>query len=143
MTREAQSSKSSPAPKLHLSSDKKTLTAQIPFKVRSHRSGKQIVTPDGSLWACPSRIDSALVKAMVRAHRWREMLESGRHGTAAELSRAEGVTKSYLSRILRLTLLAPDIVEAVLDGKQPRAMELKALLKPFPFMWEDQRKLFG
>jgi ParB-like chromosome segregation protein Spo0J len=80
---------------------------------------------------------------MVRAHRWREMLESGRHGTAAELSRAEGVTKSYLSRILRLTLLAPDIVEAVLGGKQSRALELKRLLKPFPSNWEDQERLFA
>ena len=65
------------------SPDNKTLTVTIPFKVRGHRSGKQIVTPDGSLWAPPPRIDSALVKAIVRAHRWREMLESGRHGRGA------------------------------------------------------------
>jgi ParB-like chromosome segregation protein Spo0J len=123
---------------LIMSVDKKTLTVQIPFSVRPHRAGKQIVTPDGNTWTRPPRVDSALVKAMVRAHRWREMLESGRHGTAADLSRAEGVTKSYLSRILRLTLLAPEIVEAVLDGKQPRELDLKVLLKPFPLTWEDQ-----
>jgi len=67
------------------------------------------------------------------------MLECGRHGTAADLSRAEGVTKSYFSRILRLTLLGPDIVESVLNGTQPRALALKILLKPFPAIWEDQR----
>ena len=115
----------------------------IPFKVRAHRSGKQIVTPDGTMWTPSPRIDSALVKAMVRAHRWREMLETGRYGTAADLSRAEEVTKSYLSRILRLTLLAPDIVEALLDGQQSRALELKALLKPFPLTWEEQRRLLA
>jgi hypothetical protein len=143
MTRAVRPTESFPPPALLLSADKKTLTVQIPFKVRPHRSGKQIVTPDGTMWTPSPRIDGALVKAIVRAHRWREMLESGRHGTATDLSRAEGVTKSYLSRILRLTLLAPDIVEAVLDGKQPRAMELKALLKPFPSTWEDQQGLIA
>jgi hypothetical protein len=71
------------------------------------------------------------------------MLEGGQYGTAADLAKAEKLNDSYLSRVLRLTLLAPDIVEAILDGRQPRAMELKALLRPLPLCWEEQRQLLG
>jgi hypothetical protein len=126
-----------------LSADRKTLTVSIPYSSQKHRSGKQIVTPDGSDWTPSARVDSALVQAIVRAHRWREMLESGQHGTAADLAKEEKVNDSYLSRVLRLTLLAPDIVEVILDGRQPRRLELKALLKPLPAAWEDQRKALG
>src|SRR5829696_153879 len=110
--------------KSQLSADRKTLTVSIPYACQKHRSGKQIVTPDGSEWSPSARIDNALVQAVVRAHRWREQLETGEYGTAADLAKAEKVNDSYLSRVLRLTLLAPDIVEAILDGRQPRALEL-------------------
>src|SRR5687767_8915814 len=92
--------------KYRLSVDRKTLTVSIPCSFRQHRSGKQIVTPDGSEWAPSARIDTPLVQAIVRAHRWRELLETGQHGTAADLAKAEKVNDSYLSRVLRLTLLA-------------------------------------
>jgi hypothetical protein len=122
----------STAIKSQLSADRKTLTVSIPYACQKHRSGKQIVTPDGSEWAPSARLDSALVQAVVRAHRWRELLETLQYGTAADLAKAEKVNDSYLSRVLRLTLLAPDIIQSILDGRQPRALELKALLKPFP-----------
>jgi hypothetical protein len=129
--------------KSRLSADRKTLTVSIPFACQKHRSGKQIVTPDGSEWVPSGRVDNALVQAIVRAHRWRELLETGQYGTAADLAKAEKVNDSYLSRVLRLTLLAPDIVESILDGRQPRALELRVLLKPLPPCWEQQRKLLG
>jgi hypothetical protein len=129
--------------KSQLSADGKTLTVSIPFAFHKHRSGKQIVTPDGSEWVPSARIDSALVQAVVRAHRWRESLETGQYGTAADLAKAEKVNDSYLSRVLRLTLLAPDIIESILDGRQPRSLELSALLQPLPFIWEQQKKLLG
>ena len=125
MTQAAQAcSKGLAKPTLILTRDRKTLTVQIPVKFRMHRAGKQIVTPSGEAWAPAPRVDSALVQAIVRAHRWRELLETGKYDTAADLAKAEKVNDSYLSRVLRLTLLAPDIVEAILDGRQPRPLEL-------------------
>lgn len=123
-----------------LSADRRTLTVRIPIAFRQHRAGKQVITPDGSEWAPASRVDNSLVQAVVRAHRWRELLESGQYGTAADLAKAEKVNDLYLSRVLRLTLLAPDIVEAILDGRQPRSLELGALMSRLPSAWEEQRK---
>ena len=67
-------------------------------------------------WAPRPRVDNAMVKALARAFRWRKMLDEGAHATLEDLARAKGVARSYVSRVLRLTLLAPDIVEAILDG---------------------------
>jgi len=82
--------------------------------------------------------DTTLVKALARAFRWRRMLETGRYGTIDELAAAEKINSSYVSRLLRLTLLAPDIVEAILDGRQPGEMTLPGLMEPFPVEWENQ-----
>jgi hypothetical protein len=76
---------------------------------------------------------------MVRAHRWRQMLESGEFACSAELAKAEQVNASYVSRILRLTLIAPDIIEAILAGRQPSTLQLDDLLKPLPAAWALQR----
>jgi hypothetical protein len=85
------------------------------------------------------RIDTALLKAVVRAHLWREILESGEYASAAELAKAEKVNDSYLSRVLRLTLLAPEIVEAIVAGQQPPTLQVDHLLKPLPVQWERQK----
>jgi hypothetical protein len=87
-------------------------------------------------------VDNAMVKAVARAFRWREMLENGTHSTIAEIAAAEKINESYVGRILRLTLLAPDIVEAILGGRQPAAMTLAVLMKPFAVGWTDQRTNF-
>jgi hypothetical protein len=81
-----------------------------------------------------------LVKALARAHRWRRLLEAGRFGTLAELADAERISRSYGCRVLRLTLLAPDIVKHILDGRPTAG--LAHFLKPFPVEWEGQRKRF-
>jgi hypothetical protein len=78
------------------------------------------------------------VKALARAFRWRKMLDTGVHGTLEDLARAKGVAPSYVSRVLRLTLLAPDIVEAILDGQQPAEMQLDDLLDGVPLEWQGQ-----
>jgi hypothetical protein len=83
-------------------------------------------------------VDTALIKAVVRAHRWRQMLESGGYGSSAELAKAEKVNDSYLSRILRLTLIAPGIIEAIVGGRQPSTLQLDELLKPLPAEWAQQ-----
>jgi hypothetical protein len=79
-----------------------------------------------------------MIKALARAFRWRKLLETDVYGTIEELSKAEKINSSYVSRILRLTLLAPDIVEAILDGRQPPELTLAILMEPFPNAWSEQ-----
>jgi hypothetical protein len=79
-----------------------------------------------------------MVKALARAFRWRKMLDEGVHGTLKDLARSQGVAHSYLSRVVRLTLLAPEIVEAILDGRQPAELQLDDLLEGFPLEWREQ-----
>jgi hypothetical protein len=123
-----------------LSRDGLTISVHIPITLRHQGGRKQVVTPsDAAPWIPKvSRIDSTLVKAVVRAHRWRNLLESGRHATVRDLAKAEGINESYLSRILRLTLLAPPIIQSVLEGRQSANVELEGLLGPFPLNWREQ-----
>jgi len=123
-----------------LSKDGRTIMVRIPITLRRQGGRKQVVTPAGATpWIpTPPRIDNTLVKAMVRAHRWRDMLESGDYATVRDLAKAEDINESYLGRILRLTLLSPTIVEAILEGKQPATLELDDLLQQFPIGWERQ-----
>ena len=79
-----------------------------------------------------------MVKALARAFRWRKMLDTGVHATLEDLARAKGVAPSYVSRVLRLTLLAPEIVEAILDGRQPAEPQLDDLREGFPLEWAQQ-----
>ena len=99
---------------------------------------KLVITPDGETHRPRPRVDSALVKAIARAHRWQRMLESGECGSITELAAAEQIDRSYLCRVLRLTLLAPKIIEAIMDGRQPEEVTLPALMKPFSIDWEKQ-----
>jgi hypothetical protein len=123
-----------------LSKDGRTMTVRIPITLRHQGGQKRVVTPPGATpWIPkPSRIDNTIVKAIVRAHRWREMLESGRYANLRDLVKAEAINESYLGRILRLTLLSPTIIEAILEGRQPATLELDDLLKPFPIEWDEQ-----
>jgi hypothetical protein len=96
------------------------LTVRVPLALRKRRGGrKPVVTPGGMAHRGTTAADTTLVKAPARAFRWRRMMEPGRFGTIAELAAAEKINSSYVSRVLRLTLLAPDIVAAILDGRQP------------------------
>ena len=121
-----------------VSADGETITVHIPLTFRKRGGRKLVVTPDGAEWAPRPRVDNAMVKALARAFRWRKMLDEGVHATMEDLARAKGVAPSYVSRMLRLTLLAPEIVEAILDGRQPAEMQLDDLLKGFPLEWERQ-----
>jgi hypothetical protein len=123
-----------------LSKDGRTITVHIPITLRHQGGRKQVVTPAGATPWIPigTRVDNTMVKALARAHRWRDMLESGEHATVRDLAKAEIIDEVYLGRVLRLTLLAPSIVEAILAGTQPATLELHDLLKPFPAGWEKQ-----
>ncbi len=103
-----------------VSKDGRTATVSVPVSFLQRAGRKQILSPPGATpWSATPRLDSALLKAVVRAHRWREMLESGEYASSAELAKAQKINDSYLSRILRLTLIAPDIIEAILSGANP------------------------
>jgi len=80
-----------------------------------------------------------VVKAIARAFRWRGMLESGEYVTIREIANAEKINESYVGRVLRLTLLAPDIVEAIISGQQPAGLQLDGLMKSVPIEWREQR----
>ena len=68
------------------------------------------------------------------------MLDDGRYRSAGEIAEAENVTKSFVNRLIRLTLLAPEIQEAILDGRQPKGMQLEELTKVMPMEWEEQKR---
>ena len=121
-----------------VSADGETITVHIPLTFRKRGGRKLVVTPDGAAWAPRPRVDNAMVKALARAFRWRKMLDEGVHATLEDLARAKGVAPSYVGRVLRLTLLAPEIVEAILDGRQPAELQLDDLLEGFPVVWDEQ-----
>jgi hypothetical protein len=125
-----------------VSADGRTVTVRVPISIRRRGGRKLVLAPDGTTnsWAAPRRrVDNAMVKAIARAFRWREMLEKGTHATITEIAAAEKINESYTGRVLRLTLLAPEIVEAILNGQQPRGLQLDDLLRPFPIGWGEQR----
>ena len=107
------------------------LTVHIPLTVRRRGGWKVVIAPNGTEAPviAAARINSTLVKALARAFRWRRMLEGGVVSTVGEIAAREKINKSYVSRVLRLTLLAPDVVEAILDGRQPEGMTLPGLLR--------------
>ena len=117
------------------------LTVRVPLAVRKRGGRRLVVTPGGTMNRGQSGADSTLVKALARAFRWRRMMETGRYGTLNELAAAEKINSSYVSRLLRLTLLAPAIVEAILDGRQPAGMTLPGFMEPFPVDWGRQEDL--
>jgi hypothetical protein len=121
-----------------------TLVVRIPMRFQRRGGRKRIVAPDGSAIVPSSRPqpDCTLVKALARAWRWQRMLDHGVCSSVTEISEAEGINKSYVSRILRLALLAPDIVEAILASKTDQALVLEKLERRLPAGWEEQRLAF-
>jgi hypothetical protein len=84
-------------------------------------------------------VDSSLIKALARAHRWKRMLDDGRYGSVSEMAVAEKLDRGYLGCILMLTLLAPDIIKAIMDGRQPAGLDINLLREAFPVKWGEQR----
>jgi hypothetical protein len=118
-----------------------TVTVTVPFSIRKRGGRTLVVTPDGVTTApAPrTRVDSALLKALARGFRWRKLLETGHFTTIQEIANAENINPSYISRVLRMTLLAPEIVEAILAGTQPAGLTRAKVMKPFPLEWRRQR----
>ena len=124
--------------------DDQTITVRIPISIRKRGGRKLILTPDGKTeMAFNRRIDNAMVKAIARAFRWRELLENGTYATITEIAEAEKINESYVGRLFRLTLLAPELLEAILDGTQCADISLATLLHPFPVVWKSQLNQFS
>lgn len=122
--------------------DGSTIIVRIPMTWKRLGGRKAIIAPDSSdAWApAKPRPDETLIRALARAHRWKGMLEECRYRSAGELAETEGVTRSFVNRLLRLTLLAPDIQEAIIDGRQPKGLQLEELTEVMPSEWDDLRR---
>lgn len=121
------------------------ITVRVPLKIRRRPGRKTVVTPvqDGGEAALPTRADPALVKALARAFRYQKLLDEGRYGSISEMAAAERIDRGYLGRLLQLTLLAPDIVEAILDGAPGDLLELQHVIGILSPEWERQYAEIG
>jgi hypothetical protein len=125
------------------------LTVCVPLAIRRRPGRKMVVTPDGvatpaqATATTQTRGDPALVKALARAFRYQRMLDQGRYASISEMAAAERLERGYLGSLLRLTLLAPDIVSLILDGRQPEGLTLAGLAGGVPAGWDAQRNTIG
>lgn len=120
-----------------------SITVRVPLKIRRRPGRKTVVTPvaDG-VAPVTTRADPALVKALARAFRYQRLLDEGRYASISEMAAAERLERGYLGSLLRLTLLAPDIVSAILDGRQPEGLTCAVLAGGVPVGWDAQRNTF-
>jgi hypothetical protein len=116
------------------------LTIKVPLTIRKRGGRKLVLSPAGDQITAPARprIDNTLVKALARAFRWRKLMESGAYPTVAELAKAENMDRSYISRVMRMTLLAPAVVEKIMEGRHPPELMLTTLLEPRSEIWSQQ-----
>lgn len=132
--------------------DKPTLVAdgdniliRIPMRFKKRGGRKEIIVPEGLDSAFPAMgpAQQPVVTALARAHRWQEMLDGGEVASFTELAKKLDVDRSYVSRVPQLTLLAPDIVEAILAGHEPSGLSLAKLTQTLPVLWGEQREFLG
>lgn len=118
------------------------ITVRVPMTIRQRPGRKTMVTPvlPGGLAAVATRADPALVKALARAFRYQRLLDEGRYASISEMATAEKIERGYLGTLLRLTLLAPDLVEAILEGRQPEGVTLPGLMEGIAMAWTEQRQ---
>ena len=121
-----------------------TISIEIPMTFKKRGGRKVIVLPDGSHGhpRPAATIDNVMVKAIARGFRWQKLLENGTYSCLDEIAKAERISPSFISRIIRIASLAPDIVDAILDGRQPAYLTLKDLMVPFPVEWATQKRYF-
>ena len=125
-----------------------TLQIRIPMQFSRRSSRKMIVGPDGKtidemIDPEADSMDYTFISALGKAFSWQRMLDEGKYETPKELAQQEQVEVTYMYRVMRLTLLAPDIIEAILNGTQPRTLTLQNVVRGFPISWKEQRQVFG
>jgi len=128
-----------------LVADGDNILIRIPMRFKRRGGRKEIIAPEGLDSALPEAgpAQQPIVTALARARRWQEMLDIGEVESLTALAEKMDVDRSYVARILRLGLLAPDIVEAILEGREPSGLSLAKLTQTLPMSWSEQRKLFG
>jgi hypothetical protein len=133
--------------KRQMETDGRTITVRVPISIRKRGGRKVVLAPDGTRVATErlfcQKVDNAMIKAIARAFRWREMLENGTYATIKEIAEAERIAETYVGRVLRLNLLAPELVEVILAGRQPPQVTLPAMMQRFPSDWSGQRRFFA
>lgn len=129
--------------KITLHRDGESIRIHIPLKFKRRGGRKEIITPDGlpTFMSDRTAYQKPLVIALARANRWQRLLDEDRVASISELAKRLKVDRAYASRILKLTLLAPDIIEAILYGKEPSGLSLARLNKGFPNNWEKQKEI--
>ena len=130
--------------KITLHRDGESIRIHIPLKFKRRGGRKEIVVPEGLDKFQPKKQPAkyALLVALARAFRWKDLLDTGQVASMSELAKKFRVDASYLSRLLRLTLLAPDIVEKILEGQEPSGLSLAKLTKRLPLDWDKQKYIF-
>jgi len=118
-----------------------SFTVTVPIRIKRRGLRKVVTLPDGDRMQIRPWDDkpTPLQLALARGHRWLAMLESGEVSSMKEIARREGVDDSYVSRMVNLTTLAPDIVAAILDETLPPEVTLFELAAGTPLLWEAQR----
>jgi hypothetical protein len=117
-----------------------TITVHVPLQFAMRGGRKTVIGQLVEREPAPrTRFDDAIIKAIARAHRWRSTIEKGEYASITELARDRKVNQSYACRLLRLTLLAPDIIERLLDQRSGSTLTLQDLMKPLSPDWSEQR----
>lgn len=123
-----------------------TLIVRIPVAFKRRGGRKLIITPEGvdapMVSVQPATVDDTLFKTLVKAHRWRRRIETGKAKSVTDLAEQEKVSIAYVTKLWPLTCLAPDIVVAILDGRQPRGLSVNRMLQNVPESWDEQRRLW-
>jgi hypothetical protein len=118
----------------------------VPIKVY-RLNGRQMILAEGNesgdKQTKHKSLNVSLITALAKAYRWQDQLESGQYRDLEDIARANKVDRSYVGRILQLTSLAPDIVESILEGTEYSELSLRDFRKGIPFLWEEQRRVFG
>lgn len=117
----------------------------VPMTLKRRSGRKEIVVPDGLRHSADTGSDyhEALVIAISRAHRWKRLLDEGRYASIIEMAQALKIDRYHMARMLRLTLLAPDIIEEILAGNEPDGFSQNMLVGAIPADWQEQRRRFG
>jgi len=126
-------------------SDNQGIVVNVPLRMKKRGGRREVILPQAFASNRPMHQShqEALVLALARAHRWQALLEDGKFASVSELAREIGLDVSFAARLLRLTLLAPDIVEAILMGEEPSGLSLTMLSKQLPMLWAEQRRELG
>jgi len=131
--------KQSPAPH----SEEEIFRLNVQSQIKRCNGEVRLIVPSGSVFEQPAQPDTALLKAIARAHGWYEQLISGEVKSLTAIARKMGVTERYVSRILKCAFLAPEIMETILTGRQPAGFTLDRLRANVPIDWAEQRRLLG